>query len=248
MIALGLLSLFVVTAFSYVSHDNEAVKLYVRSDKTSYKLGEIVKLSLELKNEGEDDAVIRQVFTVSDGSLKILVSNDGKTFPEYNPGWGSIDFANGSKVLKPNESLGTNASILWHNKPNALAGQSKEFISKIAEKTVLTDYAFPSPGTYFIKAVFDENLESKAIRIDVTEPVGDDSEVWNEIKTNENLGFFLQMGHFPGSVKPDVQKLLISKVEKILSDYPDSLYSDALRQSLIRFRELETKRFKMKSQ
>jgi hypothetical protein len=218
------------------------LKMTVKSDKNEYKLGEVVQLNFELKNEGEKNISVYDVFGVGDGSIKVFISSDGKTFPEYNPGWGQLDVSPAETVIKPFESRFSSASVLWHDKPNALKGESQSVIDEVAKRTLLSDFAFPTSGSYFIK-VFYGNIESKPIKITFTEPQGEDLEVWDKIKNNGNMAFFIQMNYFPISAnKTEEQAKLQSEVEAIICQHPNSFYTASLRQSLNKFRENEAKR------
>lgn len=66
----------------------------------------------------------------------------------------------------------------------------------IIEKYVDTEYAFPKPGTYYIKAIMSlgskNEIESKPIALHVNEPYTiDDIEVWKVLKSDPEYGYFI---------------------------------------------------------
>jgi len=242
---LGALGLASLAAYpDKIEATSKIVSLKISSDRTNYKLGEVVKLSIELKNESENNLVIHDVFGVGDGSVRVFISSDGKTYPEYSPGWGQMDFASTNTIIKPNESIVSSADVLWHSKPNAIKGESDAVVKEVAKKTLLTDYAFPEAGIYFIKATYtyNESLESEPIQITMTEPVGEDLEVWNKIKNRGEFAFFIQNDYFQIDYKPEERAKFQKEIENILIDHPTSLYAESLRQSLEKFRASEAKR------
>ena len=227
------------------------LELSVTSDKTKYKLGEVVQLNFELKNMTERNVTINEAFGTGAGSLTVHISKDGRNFPEYNPGWGFADYAPMATVIKPNESIRSSASVFWHRKPNALQGQNSEMLNDVSQKTLITNLAFPKPGKYFIKAVFKSGvdniyrtLESAPIEVTVEEPdTVEDVEVWNAIKDDEDLTFFMQFGHTQiPSFKTEEQARFLAKVENLIKKHPNSFYGENLRQSLAKFNAAEKKR------
>jgi len=243
LIVLGISIFSGATMLVTMQSNSSPLKLIVKSNKETYKLGEIVHLSFELKNISSKDAFIGEVFGVGGGSLTVHVSKDSKNFPEYSPGWGIVDFSPQATLIKPNKSIATSASVLWHLKPNALDGESNEVINEVGKKKLLTTYAFPEPGNYFVKAIFRNNLESEPIQITIEKPQGEDLEVWNKIKDDGNFAYFIQINDFLiPSYKTEEREKFKQKVEKIINTYPNSFYAQSLRQSLEKFNANQAKR------
>lgn len=250
---LGLLCFLALTSLGYMQNGSAGkLKLAVNSSKTAYKLGEVVSLSFELKNESKEDISIKDIFGVGTGYLSVYISQDsGKTFQKYEHGWGLADIANALTVLKPDESVKSSATILQHYKPNGLAGESREVINTVSKTTIMTDYAFPKEGTYYIKAKYLASVkgkknaiqtESEPIQITIEEPTAEDLEVWNKIKDNGDIAYFLQEGDFKiPTYKYKEREKLRQVVEQILIDHPNSSYVQPLKQSLEKFQTTEEK-------
>lgn len=217
--------------------------LKVNSDKPTYVLGEIVKLTFKVINEGDKAVLLHYSPTVYTGYLKVWISADGEEYKRYsgNSDWGLEETPGG--ILQPGKAFESQATILWNYNPS-LGG----FISDPAEKRINSHYAFPTKGIYFIKAVlyFPEianrpKIESQPIQIVVEEPVGDDLEVWNSIKDNGAIAHFLHNGWFL-TYKDEEREKLAEKVKQIAQRYPRSFLGGQLEKSLERFKVHEEKR------
>lgn len=232
-----------LTILAQMQNNAVPLTLTVKSDKQSYELGEIVPISFELKNTSANDVTINDVFGVGSGSVTVYISRDGKNYPEYNSDWGQVDFAPASTVIKPGQSLSSSATILWHRKPNALQGESARVIKEVSEKTLLTDYAFPEAGTYYVKAVYNQNLQSAPLDITIEEPDGEDLDIWNRIKGRGDIAYFIQKGYVPiASYKSEEKSRFESNVRAIIERYPNSLLSKQLKTSFLKYQEVEIKR------
>jgi hypothetical protein len=72
----------------------------------------------------------------------------------------------------------------------------------------------------------------------VNEPEGADLEVWNRIKLDGNYGLFIQTGGLPEHPKfPNTVKLA-NDLEILISQHPNSRYSQSIRSSLTKRQEL----------
>lgn len=228
-------------SLGYTKNNSEGkLKLSLNSSKKIYKPGENVFLSLELQNKSKEIVTFPDVFGIGGGLLSVHLSNDGKTFQNYNhPGWGLLDFVNPPlTTIKPGESVGTTTTVLWKWR-----GTDK------------SEYAFPTAGAYYLQAkyLYDNVVvngqiqpilaESEPIKITIEEPVGDDLEVWNKIKDNGDFALFIQEGdvRIP-SYKSEERAKFLQEVEQILTEHPNSFYAQSLRQSLYKFRAAEAKR------
>lgn len=220
------------------------LSLTIGSPKNQYRPGEVVSLTFRLQNQTAKDIVINDLFATGDGSLKLYVSRDGKNYPEYNPGWGEIDFTSlPARSIASHQSLISSSNILWHSKPNALKGQSQDVINDVAKKTLLTDYAFPESGTYLVKAVYDATVESEPIKITIVQPQGEDLKVWSLISDRGDIAYFLYNGYpqIPDHA-PDERAKFIQEIEGMIKDHPESFYAKSLQASLDHYLASEANR------
>jgi hypothetical protein len=226
--------------------------LSVIPSKANYALGEIVNLSFRLTNESEDNVSILGNLQTSDGSLSVYISRDGKNFNKYTHSkWGVKDSKWQPIKLLPSESVDTLASILWNKKPET-QGLNPEVAEKATEGRILSHYAFPESGTYYVKASYyiyfikEINpvlVESEPVEITIEEPVGENLEVWNKIKDNGDFAYFIQECDFRiPSYKTEERAKFQKDIEQILNQYPDSFYAQSLRQSLDKFKAREEER------
>lgn len=217
------------------SSSTPRLKLTVSSAKTNYQLGEKIDLAFELKNTNKETMTFLDIFGTGSGFLNLTISQSGAPFEKFShPRWGTVDINGAETSLKSNEASKTSAALLWD--------WAKQDVPR---------FTFSNSGVYQIKATYNlltetkESvlLESQPIQITIEEPVGEDSEVWNRIKDNGDFAYFIQEGDFRiPSYKTEERAKFQKEVEQIISQYPNSLISKQLEQSLKRFRENEEKR------
>jgi hypothetical protein len=242
-IVLSSLVYWTAIGFTNDKAEIQGLSFKAKANKETYALGEPVKVEFEFSNEGEKPIII---FSggVETGSLKVLIAGKDKEFKEYfASGWGR---KRGYKInLEPKQAQKYEAVILWNGKPN-VSHLNEDAAKRVLEGKVTTEYAFPEPGVYLIKAVsyVGENatqVESKPAQIIINEPVGDDLQVWNQIKGNREIAYLLQKGEFQTS--EDEEKTgLLAEVEQLVQKYPNSIYSGYLRQNLEKFQANEERR------
>ena len=229
------------------------LELELVPSNSSFKVGEVVYFDVKLTNNGNQDVSFLNAVSEKAGYLHILVSRNGNNFQEYRgAGWGFDDTYYGNFNLKPMESIEHSLSVLGNQKPNSPNSITADVIKRASEGKILTDYAFPEAGIYYVKATYSVRttiqaksilIESEPIQITITEPIGEDLEVWNKIKDDGNFAYFIQEGdiHIP-SYKTDEREKFLDKVEQIINQYPNSFYAESLRQSLTKFRADEAER------
>jgi hypothetical protein len=227
----------------------QSLELQVKSAKTSYKLGEVIGLSFTLVNNGGKELAVNDCFGTASGLLGVMVAKNGAPFLTYNhPNWGTAD-ADCRSVLKPNAKLEATTRIFWNWKPK-LEGLNKDVAKAAADNKILTDYVFPEPGVYQIKASYyisigDQSaptrIESEPLQIIIEEPLGEDAEVWKKIRDNGELGYFIQEGEFK-TVKPEEREKLRQELVEISSQYPDSTLAKQIWRSLQWFDAKDAKR------
>ncbi len=244
--------LMVFTGIVYLQKSESVsakLKLSIKTPKNTYVIGEKVPLSFDITNAGNADVtIIDTLLSLNSGYLTIQISRDGVNFEKYDAGWGNLDIVSSSKkILKPNENIETSADVFWNSKPVISKDLSAGYARKAAEGRILTDYAFPKAGNYFVKAVYNVflagqndpvTLESAPVQISIEEPMGDDLKAWFKIKNREDIGYFIQQGDFRTAKAEEVEKLRL-EVEKIIGEYPGTVISIQLTQSLEKYRKSE---------
>jgi len=170
------------------------------------------------------------------GYFQVWIAPERKSFDRYkNTSWGLLE--SGGVTIAPGAAYTDSATIMWNAKPQILRPN---------EGLILTDYAFPATGGYKVKAVVslpgtENKLESPPIQIVIDEPIGDDLKVWNLIKDNGEIAYFIQNGGVLTS-KDDEREKLVKQIEQIVADYPGSILVGQLNQSLEKFRANEIRR------
>jgi hypothetical protein len=229
------------------SESYSILTLKVSTDKQTYMLGEAVELNFELINEGNEPVKLPYRPDVSTGYLSVWIASDGHEFSLYNnTSWGRME--SGGMILQPNESFKSQATVLWNSKPQ---------IPRSGKGKILTDYAFTQSGVYLIKSIVNipnktltdslTKIESKPIQIVVNEPIGDDLKVWNKIKDNGEVAYFLQHGSFLTSNNEKIKtSMMIS--EEIAAKYQNSLHGKRIQEKMVEYRqkEAEFQEFKRK--
>jgi hypothetical protein len=214
-----------------------------RTNKETFLLGEPVQADFVITNHGPISYRVPRE-GVESGSLKIFIAKQGEQFKRYfGAGWGR---RRGTSVsLELNQSVNYHATILWNGKPD-VSHLNETAANEVLASKISTEYAFPEPGTYFIKAVSSiqqngSEVEFDPVRITIVNPEGEDLDVWNKIKGNREIFFLIQIGTFDTSDENRKQQLIAS-VEQILIEHPSSVYSGYLRTNLDKFKADELKR------
>ncbi len=234
-IAFGLCSFFGVAKYVQSKFAN-SLKLFVSTPKNTFTAGEIIPFEAQLKNESSEDVILEDTLDPTYGSLKFYLFDGKKNFKYsyINPNWGILE-VNGSGIkIKKNEAVTNSGQIL--------AGIKSDKRS---------EYYFDTSGTYYLQASYQIQLKgqikffelkSELIKIIITEPLGEDLEVWSQIKNRGDYGYFIQNGDFlEPFYKVEERKKLQQEIEDILNKYPNSLYAEPLRNSLVKFKASEAK-------
>lgn len=226
-----------IANLAYTQRDStQKPKLTVNASKNIYKLGEVIGISFELKNESNDSITFQDIFGVGTGFLHVEASRNGKDFTGCDdPDWGLLDIAGAKTIIGPNETAVTSSTILWDWR-----------------KQDVPVFRFADSGVYYLRARYSLTiegekdsiqLESEPIRITIEKPNTDDSEVWNKIKDNGHFAYFIQKGDIRiPSYKTEERAKFEQEIEQILVDHPNSFYAFSLRQSLEKFRIGEARR------
>lgn len=237
-IALMLCVSWSIIGFTQTKTANADLLFKGKANQETFILGEPITVEFEFTNIGENPvAVIGGGVEV--GSLKIFIANKDGEYNEYVSGdWGRMQ---GQKItLKPSQSLKySGATILWNGKPN-VSHLNEDTAREVLKGKITTEYALPEPGSYFIKGVstFGETatpIESEPIKIVINEPVGDDLEVWNQIKGNKEIAYLMQKGAFNTGNEAKKEQLS-NQVEQIFVQYPNSVYASYLKPNLEKYK------------
>lgn len=224
------------------SSEKETIEVTVKTSNDVYSLGEVVSINIETKNIGQKEATLYSNLPPAE----IYISADGKSYRECSNTVRKKDDAKRIPLrLSPNESVVNSETILWNSDSD-----SNDSVRPWKVGRVLTDYVFPKAGDYYIKVKYAIYLtakpvwiESKPVKITITEPEGESLEVWNIIKDRGDFAYFIQYDEFLAPLyKSEERAKFQQEVEQILTDYPNSFYAETLRQSLNKFRANEAKR------
>ncbi|MFT3745752.1 MAG: hypothetical protein QM785_15860 [Pyrinomonadaceae bacterium] len=244
----GIFAILVLTAFwASVSNATSFVDLTFqgKTNKESYLIGEPVKLEFKFVNTG-----LRPVDVPSGGvevgSLRVLIGSErnGKYNDYRGPGWG---VKRGRRMeLAPGDAYAyKEAIVLWSGKPQ-VSHLNEDAACVALEGRIPTDYAFEAPGVYWVKGLSYvgtdlKPVESEPFRIEIKEPVEENAGAWNRIKGNREIALLMQTGSFD-TTNDATKQTLISEVEQILLDYPESTYSAYLRPNLQKYKGDEIRR------
>lgn len=249
MTVLTLIGICGFFGFAYLKDVNASsdIGFELSAAKTTYTVGEVVSVKVLIHNKSSQTLSLPQNLYEY---VSFQVSEDGGEFKTYT-GIGKgfrIDGLMSDMQLQPNKSLIFPNTIFWNAKPevshlNAGAAQ------RITKGRMLTDYAFPKAGAYFVKATLNlprpgENelrLESAPVKITVTEPEGEDLAVWNKIRNRGDIGYFIQSGDF-NTFEPETRENLRREVEELAAVYSTGSIARSLSRGLERLQINEAKR------
>lgn len=228
---------------SVVVAETPDLSFKAKTNKETFVLGEPLEVEFVFFNGGESSAIVPSG-GVEVGSLEVFVARQNQEYEEYfASGWGRL--TGYRKTLAPKQSYSYKATILWNGKPN-VSHLNEDTAKQILKGKITTEYALPEPGVYWIKGVsyIGENatlVESEPVAVTVNAPVDDDLKIWNQIKGNREIAFLMQKGGFDTD-KDKEKEYLISTVEQIILQYPNSAYSSCLKPKLEEYKLKEKKR------
>ena len=244
-----------IIAFSYgqKSTASENIVLRISTPKGYYKLGELIPVSVKITNESSD-AVYIPSNSLDEVGIKIATNEN--TGYKYYVGQGQnyvLDGIYPDIKINPTETISKQKTILWNHKPE-VSHLNADAAKPLLKGKILNDYAFSKQGIYFLKAFIMSlkdgrrvEVESEPIQVKIDEPIGEDLAVWNDIKVNGNIGYLIQYGDLPMSIRKTEERVnLQNEVQRIIENHQNSFYSEVLRQSLATFRANEEKRKALK--
>jgi hypothetical protein len=243
--AVVLLALLGIFQIKFVSASSE-VEITVTVPKTEFRLGEIIPVDIGVKN------TTNVPLQASVNPCIKVTSKKDNAYKSYASPRNSftIDGYDAPLILRPQEQKWMRESVFWNDKPQ-VSHLNKDAAKPEIENRILSDYVFTEAGVYLIKGCTAllingkwKVVDSSPIEITITDPAADDLEVWNLLKRNGNIGYFLQVGDVPRTFqyKTEERESLLKEIDSILKEYPNNFYSTSLRQSLEKFRASEAKR------
>ena len=230
--------------FSQAKIETADLSFKGNANKEVFVLGEPITVGFEIFNKGETAVEVHKG-GVETGFLKVFIAEQDGEYKQYNGyGWGRI-LGRMSDLLPKQSQKYKEIEILYQGKIEVSHLNERAAKDKLKGK-ITTEYAFPEPGVYFIKGLsyFGKNgtpIESEPVKVVVKEPVGEDLEVWNQIKGNAEIALLLQNDGF-NTGKDTEKESLINQVEQIIEKYPNSIYSGYLKLNLEEYKAKEVKR------
>jgi hypothetical protein len=223
--------------FGYKKCDSKKeIEVIVSFTKDSYLLGEVIPLLIEINNLTGKEIILRDTIDPIYGSLTLYVTNDTKTVESQymNPKFGILE-SNSIIKIKAGERQSNSIQILAKLKSD---NEATYFLDKAGTYNLLASYHIQLAGQ--AKPI---EIKSESIKLNIAEPAEDDSEVWNKIKDNGNIAYFLQEGDFNIPLyKLKEKEKLKQEIEQIIIDYPNSFYAKSFKKSLEKFEVVEEKR------
>jgi hypothetical protein len=218
--------------------NDKRLQLQIQVDKDRYLPGQVITVNFKILNNTNQTLMLDPGANVKTGRLQVFVSDGNDEFLQYTgPRWGLLDgIAKGSIEVQPQKFVETSATVL-HNRVVATYHLNKHAAKELTKGRIDTEYAFPRPGVYYIKAkLFDRgyvsHIESEPVKILIDEPQGPDLDIWNTLKTNGAYALFLQTGEISGHAKDPKADEIVQLLEDLVKRYPTSKYADTLRTCL----------------
>lgn len=230
-----------IVGFTQTRTANTDLALKAKTNKEAFVLGEPITVEFEISNNGESSAMVHGG-GVETGFLKVFIAGqDGKYKQYFGYGWG-LRMSRMLNLAPGTSHKYNDAAILWNGKIN-VSGLSERAAKEKLQGKITTDYALPEPGVYFIKGItyIGENatpIESEPVQIVVDEPVGDDLQVWNQIKGNREIALLMQVGEFDTSMNEEKENLA-REIGQIIVQYPNSIYANYFKPNLEKYKANE---------
>ena len=219
----------------------EHARLELQTGKRRYLPGEGLTLRVRIINTSRTPIHIDDSSDVRHGLLKVFIAQGDGPFKEYvGPQWGTLDVAHSGVVeIAPDRPHELEVSLLYNHRPET-KHLSAAYAKQLLGKRVATAYALAEPGTYQLKAVlydpfFSGSIESPPVKITVEPPRGADLEVWKELESHPEYGYFIQMGGPAGPPESAKSRAQVEALQRLAAAYPGSRYAESIRSSLSRY-------------
>ena len=220
---------------------SETVAVDARPDKSVYQLGDPVSLDVRVVNRSAGPLAIPAALDVWVGNVEVFIAAGGSGFVRYTgPGWGLRDLMlSGTRTLGQGQSWTTEAAILYNH------GLKTDHLSPAARREASdripdSGFAFRSAGVYRLKVVvhgpgFTDAVESNVVQIAVTEPRGNDRAVWNVLKSDPDVAYFLHTGGPKGHPLAAKGQAIAGMLQQLAAAHPSSRYAVAIEDRLASF-------------
>lgn len=226
----------------------EGIVIDVRADKRPYVLGDPLELDIEVMNRSAATIQMPGQIDVWVGNIEVFVTDASGEYKQYRgPGWGLRDVADaGTQTLRSGRAANTSATLLYNHGSRVdhlnAAAQAK-LGGRLAE-----GFAFTRAGIYSVVVVYRggdrmADVVSEPVQIVMTEPKGDDLQVWNRLRVDPETAYFLHTASAKGHPASDKALALVDTLEALVNLHPASHYADAIRTSLAKHRA-ETEQLK----
>lgn len=241
LLAVALMSSTVETVQgASLENGSDGLVLTLQSSKPSYVPGELVHLQIKVLNQTGQTVPVAGTADVWTGAVGVFIASGKEGFKEYRgPGWGLKCVVRAAQVeIPPGGSFETAATVLYNHRRQT-GHLSEMYASKIKSKELGTDYAFARPGTYRLKAVLETEggrLESEVLEIDIREPQGVDRSVWEVLREDPELGYFMQTGGPKGPPETPRSRHLEATLERLAASFPESRQIEGIRAGLAGYR------------
>jgi hypothetical protein len=200
--------------------------------KSHYLPGEVVEFDAAVTNVGDGPVILRGADARS-GYLRFLVAGaDGKFRLYSRPGPVSSSCC---QRIGPGETYRSKAALLWNLSPEGRSASTAEY-----EDTHLMTYlAFPEPGQYQVKAVLHVpgaeegaklTFESAPVAITVDPPPPVEVPVWEAIRSDPDIAYFIQLGELNAS--PSGRPDLLKELGQLCRDNPRSRLAAEIKRRL----------------
>lgn len=243
LLAVALISSTAETVLGAPLEDgSDGLALTLQSSKPSYVLGELVNLKVKVTNQTSQAVPLAGTTDVWTGAVKVFIASGEGDFKEYlGPGWGLKCVVSTAQVeISPGGNFETAATVLYNHRMET-GHLSKMYASQISRKHLGTDYAFAGPGAYRLKAVLQTEggtLESGVLEIDIREPQGVDRSIWEVLREDPGLGYFVQSGGPMGPPETPRSQQLEATLERLIGSFPEGRQVEGIRAGLAKYRAL----------
>lgn len=239
------ITLMIANSQGSAQQNDGAISLSLKTEKYHYVLGEIVDAKFQLSNDSDKSVVIDRP-SVERGNVRFFVAYKDEKFKQYSgPGWALRGSGFTPEVtLETGSATEISATMLYHNRKDT-SHLSPAYAQRINDREVNGEFVFDLTGVYFLKAIYFDSktkreLESEPVEINVTEPVGFDAVVWEQIKTDGAFAYFLHTGGVKYQEDSAEAQKFVEKLKSITSDYPNTNFSERLNEGLAKYqRNLE---------
>lgn len=240
LLALALMSSTAETVLAVPLEDSpDGLALTLQPSKPSYVLGELVNLRIAVINTTSQAVPLAGTPDVWTGAVKVFIASRDGDFKEYfGPGWGLRCVVGAAQVeISPGGSFETAATVLYNHRMET-GHLSEMYAREINRRRLGTDYAFARPGVYRLKAILQTEggtLESEVLEIDIREPQGVDHSIWEVLREDPELGYFVQSGGPKGPPETPRSQQLEATLGRLVASFPEGRQTEGIRAGLAEY-------------